>query len=549
MVHIQQHNCNRHRGPAPILITGGEYSIQTYDVNNSTWGPWGPWIPDSAPTGNVNVKDKIRVRQSSSVAYSTTTDAVLDIGGVIGTFSVTTRDPYTVTLSAGQNGTICTAHLTSSFVLNKTPFFTVIPDPGYYTATATGCSGTLFGDTFTAAPITQPCTVSATFAANNPGNNVPTGNFALTPVPEMRISFENVTTPGTLTVTQNLNPSLPPANFSIVGGKSYDINFNGFFSGNAMVCIDYNPANITGNESNLVLLHNSTDITSPGYPDLTNHRICGATTSFSEFAVAEPLSPAPEANFRWMTDSIDSFKVNFTASGCPSGHTCTYDWDFGDGESETGGTATTSHTYADSSVMFVSLVIMDTNSGWESATTSRQVLPASRNAAPAASFDISVSGWTVTITDTSTDDAGFPVNAVRVQWGDNTSSTGNAGGVFSKSYARQGSYIIRMSITDAEGRKVYAGNAQAIVPMKFTISGKAVRLDGTTPVAGASIRLMKGTSVVKMAATKADGTYTLSDVLPDVYTVRAVKSGLTFADQPANASAGNVTNANFIANR
>ncbi len=254
-------------------------------------------------------------------------------------------------------------------------------------------------------------------------------------------------------------------------------------------------------------------------------------------------------DFSWSTDSSENFKLNVTAAGCPGGHVCTYTWDFGDGDIQTLEAASASHTYADGSMIIITLVITDSTSGQESAPVSKTAVPVSRNIAPVASFDLSVKGWTVTITDTSTDDAPFPANAVRIDWSDGTTSKGNAGNIFMKTYAREGSYTIKMNVTDAEGRRGYAENAQTVVPTKYTISGKAVRLDGTTPVADVSIRLMKGGAVVKMAATQTDGTYILNEVLPDVYVVSAEKADMAFTDQPADASTGNVANVNFTADR
>ena len=62
---------------APISIVGGEYSINSGSYT-------------SAP-GTVNDGDTVTVRQTSSGNYATTTNAILTIGGVKGTFSVTTR--------------------------------------------------------------------------------------------------------------------------------------------------------------------------------------------------------------------------------------------------------------------------------------------------------------------------------------------------------------------------------------------------------------------------------------------------------------------------
>ena len=87
------------------------------------------------------------------------------------------------------------------------------------------------------------------------------------------------------------------------------------------------------------------------------------------------------------------------------------------------------------------------------------------------------------------------------------------------------------------------------VPTKYIVSGQVVRLNGTTPVVNASIRLKKGSAVIKMTTTKTNGTYAFLDVVPDSYTVEAVKYSLTFINQPADTLVGNVANVNFTANR
>lgn len=46
--------------------------------------------------------------------------------------------------------------------------FTLSPDVHYHVASVSGCGGTLSGNTYTSAPITGPCTVSASFAQTIP---------------------------------------------------------------------------------------------------------------------------------------------------------------------------------------------------------------------------------------------------------------------------------------------------------------------------------------------------------------------------------------------
>jgi hypothetical protein len=62
--------------PAAISITGGTYKINSGSYTNAS--------------GTVNNGDTVTLQQTSSKNYSTKTDATLTIGGVSGTFSVTT---------------------------------------------------------------------------------------------------------------------------------------------------------------------------------------------------------------------------------------------------------------------------------------------------------------------------------------------------------------------------------------------------------------------------------------------------------------------------
>lgn len=99
--------------PTAITIVGGEYEIN----NSGTW---------TSAAGTVYNGNTVRVRQTSSAQYSTTTDAVLTIGGVSDTFSVTTSAPPATgaTLSASPANA------------------QVVGSPVVFTATGSGGSGT-----------------------------------------------------------------------------------------------------------------------------------------------------------------------------------------------------------------------------------------------------------------------------------------------------------------------------------------------------------------------------------------------------------------------
>ena len=71
---------------SPISITGGEYSVST-DAGGS-WSAYSASIPATVSNSN-----QVKVRLTSAAIYSTTTSATLTIGGVSGSFNVTTMDP------------------------------------------------------------------------------------------------------------------------------------------------------------------------------------------------------------------------------------------------------------------------------------------------------------------------------------------------------------------------------------------------------------------------------------------------------------------------
>lgn len=84
----------------PISITGGEYS---YSLDNgATWDPW------ASTSGNVRLNYLVRVRRTSSASYSAAVTAVLTIGGVSDTFTLTTRadDVAPVITLTGGNVTL-----------------------------------------------------------------------------------------------------------------------------------------------------------------------------------------------------------------------------------------------------------------------------------------------------------------------------------------------------------------------------------------------------------------------------------------------------------
>jgi hypothetical protein len=147
---------------------------------------------------------------------------------------------------------------------------------------------------------------AGSFVQANPGNDSP---VSLAEAPEVNLVLPDITTAGVLGVMPVSSPA-SPADVRLVPGTKYAIDFSGVFNGAATVCIDYDPAGVSGLESALALHHyNATDPANPFWEYLpatvneADNTVCGTTTSFSVFAVVEADSDGDS-----IPDSVD---------GCP----------------------------------------------------------------------------------------------------------------------------------------------------------------------------------------------------------------------------------------
>ena len=152
--------------------------------------------------------------------------------------------------------------------------------------------------------------------------------------------------------------------------------------------------------------------------------------------------------------------------------------------------------------------------------------PGAENQAPAANGGYSVSSYTVTFTDASTDpDGPLPANAITINWGDGSVSTGNQGGIFTHGYTRATTAKITLTATD--GLLFNSKSFTVSVPQKFTVSGTCPQNTVVTlKKAGRTVQVQKATQT-------AGGSYLFSNVLPGTnYTITAYKRGLKFAVTP-----------------
>ena len=137
--------------------------------------------------------------------------------------------------------------------------------------------------------VLQSFTISVSGATVSPGTNV-----LVTPTSEVQLSFSSVSSGGSVTATAISNPAAPPTNFKL-SGSAYEITNTARFAGHVTVCINYSPTNLINpaNASKLKLWHHNglswQDITY-GTVNTTAHKVCGLTSSFSPFVVAEPIA-------------------------------------------------------------------------------------------------------------------------------------------------------------------------------------------------------------------------------------------------------------------
>jgi uncharacterized repeat protein (TIGR01451 family) len=101
----------------------------------------------------------------SLVGNTYTTAAITTACTVSATFVSNSVPTHTVTAVAGTGGSISPSSILVADT--TTTSLTVIADSGFGIANVTGCGGTLSGNTYTTAPITAACTVTASFAASS----------------------------------------------------------------------------------------------------------------------------------------------------------------------------------------------------------------------------------------------------------------------------------------------------------------------------------------------------------------------------------------------
>jgi PKD repeat protein len=200
-----------------------------------------------------------------------------------------------------------------------------------------------------------------------------------------------------------------------------------------------------------------------------------------------------------------TLNVDASASADPDGTVASYAWDFGDGSTATGVTA--SHTYTAAGNYTVTLTVTD-DQGATGTTTS--VVAATPNQAPAASFTSAVTDRSVSLSATASDADGT-VASYAWNFGDGSTATGATA---AHTYAADGTYTVRLVVTDDEGATTTVTHDVSVAAPVFLASDTFNR----TVASGL------GTADVGGAWTMSNGT-TRQSVAPGTATLRLDAAG------------------------
>ncbi|RZU34448.1 PKD domain-containing protein [Blastococcus saxobsidens] len=162
---------------------------------------------------------------------------------------------------------------------------------------------------------------------------------------------------------------------------------------------------------------------------------------------AHPPAPdaAPTAAFTSVVDGL-AVAVDGSSSADAEGPVASYAWDFGDGGTASGATA--SHTYASAGEYPVTLTVTDSAGSTGRVTRQVTVTGPAPDAAPTAAFTSVVDGLAVAVDGSSSADAEGPVASYAWDFGDGGTASGARA---SHTYASAGEYPVTLTVTDSAG--------------------------------------------------------------------------------------------------
>jgi len=173
----------------------------------------------------------------------------------------------------------------------------------------------------------------------------------------------------------------------------------------------------------------------------------GATNATTQNVgvTAPPPNQPPVAAF---TSNATFLDASFDASGSsdPDGTIASYAWDFGDGATGTGATAT--HSYAAAGTFTVKLTVTDDKGTPTSVQHDITVQAPPPNQPPAAAFTSSVTNLSAAFDGSGSTDADGTIASYAWDFGDGATATG---ATTTHAYATAGTFTVTLTVTDDKG--------------------------------------------------------------------------------------------------
>ncbi len=149
-----------------------------------------------------------------------------------------------------------------------------------------------------------------------------------------------------------------------------------------------------------------------------------------------------------LTTTATNLKLDVNGSGSidPDGTIAGYAWDFGDGATAAGATA--SHVYQAAGTYTVALTVTDNRGATNSATRSVTVTAAPPNNPPSALFTTTTTNLKLDVDGATSSDSDGTVTAWAWEFGDGTTASGKTA---SHIYGTPGTYSVKLTVTDNAG--------------------------------------------------------------------------------------------------
>ena len=207
----------------------------------------------------------------------------------------------------------------------------------------------------------------------------------------------------------------------------------------------------------------------------------GATASTTRTVNIAKINVAPVASF---TAAATGLTVTVDASGSSDsdGSITAYGWDFGDGTTGSGITAT--HTFATAGTYTITLSVTDNRAA---TTPARKSVTVAVNKPPVAAFTATPTNLSVALNGTGSSDADGTIAGYTWVFGDGTTGSGLSP---THVFAAAGTYAVILTVTDNQGATASTSRSLLVVTAGTTIASDAFNRTaaaswGTADVGGA----------------------------------------------------------------